>query len=102
MLIILTTVIFGLQYDLIDSKRFQKQRHWALAAFMIMVVNFAFAFSIPFVALETGVHCPALKFTALDCIGFGLSDAVWAFIYFSLLSGIQELLWLAKNKKPAA
>jgi hypothetical protein len=102
MMIILTVLLFGLQYDLIDSRRFQKQRHWALAAVLVIIVNFFIAFTIPFVALQTGVYCPRLKLSVLDCIGFGLSNAVWSFILFSLLSGVQEILWLNKNRKPAS
>jgi hypothetical protein len=91
-MVVITTLLFALQYDLISGKRFKRQRHWALTAFVIIVVNFAVAFTVPFVALETGVHCMHLKLAVLDCIGFGLSNAVWAFIFFSLLSLGQEAL----------
>jgi hypothetical protein len=99
MLITLTILIFALQYDLISSKRFQKRGHWALAAFVIMATNFAIAFTIPFVAQQTGVHCASLKFSALDCVGFGLSNAVWSFIFFCVLSGIQEVVWMNAKRK---
>ncbi len=97
MMITLTILIFALQYDLISAIRFKKRQHWALAALTAIVVNFAIAFTLPFVAQQTGVHCPLLKFSALDCVGFGLSNAVWAFIFFSLLSGIQEMVGRVKK-----
>ena len=101
MLIILTVLIFALQYDLISSTRFRKQGHWALAASVVIVVNFAIAFTIPFVAVETGVYCPRLKLAVLDCIGFGLSNGVWSFILFCLLSSLQEGIIIMGKGKPA-
>ena len=85
-MVVTTALLFGLQYDLISGKRFKKNRHWELAALMIVIVNFSVAFTVPFIALETGRHCLRLKLATLDCIGFGLSNAVWAFILFTLLS----------------
>jgi hypothetical protein len=90
-MLVITLLLFGLQYDLVSSQRFPKTQHWELAAFVVFVVNFAFAFTVPFVAHETKFYCPNLHITTLDCMGFGLSNAVWAVVLFSLLSVIQRL-----------
>jgi len=90
-MIIITLLIFALQYDLISSSRFSKGEHWELAALVVIIINFATAFSVPFVAILREMHCPMLKLTVSDCIFFGLSNAAWAFILFSLLSIITRI-----------
>ena len=96
-MVIATTLLFGLQYDLIDSRRFKKQKHWILAAFVVVVVNFAPAFAVPFVAIETGNYCLHLKITAIDCIGFGISNSLWSLILFSVLSLAQTSMSALKR-----
>lgn len=90
-MIILTTLIFGLQYDLISSSRFKKGEHWELAAVLVVLSNFSIAFVVPGVAVRWERYCPQLQLSFSDCFFFGLSVAVWAFILFSLLSGLQIL-----------
>ncbi len=91
LMIIVTGVIFALQYDLISGTRFKKREHWELAALVVFISNFMIAFTIPVVAIMQGMHCPLLKLSFADCILFGLSDAVWSLILFSLLSIFQEV-----------
>lgn len=90
-MLVVTFLLFGLQYDLISGTRFPKAEHWGLAAFAVFIINFAFAFAVPFVAHETGFYCPYLHLTVLDCIGFGLSNATWGVVLFSLLSFAQRV-----------
>jgi hypothetical protein len=91
LMIIVTVLIFALQYDLISGTRFKKREHWELAALVVVILNFLIAFSIPFVAIMKNTHCPSLKLTVSDCVFFGLSNAVWALILFSLLSLIKRM-----------
>jgi len=91
-MIVVTGLIFGLQYDLIDSKRFRSREHWELAALIVVICNFLIAFSIPFVAILKKMHCAQLDISVSDCIFFGLSVAVWSFVLFSILSGIQHII----------
>lgn len=91
-MIILTVLIFVLQNDLISSTRFKTAQHWELAALVVIIVNFLIAFAVPFVAILKHIHCPLLKLTVSDSIFFGLSNAVWAFILFSLLSIIARIV----------
>ncbi len=86
LMVTLTLLLFGLQYDLISGSRFAKSEHWELAAFVVFIVNFVVAFAVPFVAHETRFYCPSLHITVMDCMGFGLSNAAWALLFFSLLS----------------
>jgi hypothetical protein len=81
-----TILLFALQYDLVNSKRFKKRQHWGLTALIVFIVNFAVAFAVPFVALQTGMHCMRLKLATFDCLTFGLSNAVWSIVLLSLLS----------------
>jgi hypothetical protein len=91
MMIVLTVLIFALQYDLISSDRFKSQEHWELSASVVITVNFVVAFTIPAVAIFRQMHCPALQITLSDCVFFGISNAVWSFILFCLLSGLERL-----------
>jgi len=91
LMILFTLLLFGLQYDLISGSRFPKNQHWGLAAFVVFIVNFIAAFSVPFIAHETKYYCPYLYITTLDCIGFGLSNGTWGLVFFSLLSLLQKL-----------
>jgi len=86
MMIILTGLIFALQYDLISGTRFKKREHWELAALVVFICNFVIAFIVPFVAEETKYHCSQLKLSVLDCVFFGLSNAVWGLILFIILT----------------
>jgi len=98
-MIIVTTVIFALQYDLINSKRFPGPRHWGLAAFMIVIINFLVAFAVPFISIETKSYCLHFKLSVADCIGFAISNAVWSFLLFVILSAIQEIRTLIVNRR---
>lgn len=85
-MIILTAFIYALQYHIIDSSRCNKKQHWWLFALLIFALNFLIAFSIPFNTVQAGDFCNELNLSVSDCIGFGLSNAIWSFIFFVLLT----------------
>ena len=91
-MIIVTGLIFALQYDLISSARFPKREHWELAAMVVFITNFLIAFSVPYVAILIRSYCILLKLTVLDCIMFGLSNAIWALIFFAILNTVWRIL----------
>ena len=93
-MIIITTCIFALQYDIIDASRFTSRKHWGLAAFTLVAFNFVIAAAAPFIALQTASYCLRLTFSVADCFGFGLSNAIWGFVLFAMLSGIQMIAGL--------
>lgn len=83
------TILFYLvQYHIIDSSRFNKKFHWWLVALMIFALNFVIAFSIPFNSLQTENYCSQLFFSEADCLGFGLSNAIWSFFLFVIITSI--------------
>jgi hypothetical protein len=88
-MIVLTGLIFALQYDLINPDRFKKPGHWSLAMLMAVIVNFILAFTVPFVAMKTGLYCLRLQISVADCMGFGLSNAFWSFVVFGLFSAFR-------------
>ncbi len=90
-MIMLTGLLFALQYDLISGIRFKNREHWELAVMVVAICNFLIAFTIPFVAINKGMQCPQLKITFPDCIFFGLCNAVWGVIVFLILSGLYKL-----------
>lgn len=85
-MIILTGFIYALQYHIIDNSRLNKKMHWWLFALLIVVLNFLIAFTIPFNTLQASDYCNQLNLSVSDCIGFGLSNAVWSLILFVIIS----------------
>ena len=84
----ITIFFYALQYHIIDSTRFNKKYHWWLIALIIVVLNFVIAFSIPFNSLQTGNYCSDLYFNILDCIGFGITNAIWSLVLFIIITTI--------------
>jgi len=85
-MIVLTILFYVLQYYGINSPRFNKRVHWWLIALAIFLFNFLIAFTWSFNDLQSGDYCSELKFSVADCVGFGISNAIWSFILFLLLT----------------
>lgn len=85
-MIILTALLYALQYHIYDSTRFNKKQHWWIMVLVIVILNFLIAFTIPFNTVQAGDFCNQLNLSISDCIGFGISNAVWSFIFFVLLT----------------
>jgi len=85
-MIVSTLLLFALQFDLVSGIRFKKIEHWELAGLIVAIVNFAIAFGVPFIAIQNGRYCMRLKLATMDCLTFGFSNALWALVFFSLLS----------------
>lgn len=85
-MIVLTVLFYILQYYVINSPGFNKRFHWWIIAMLIVVLNFLIAFALPFNDLQAGDYCTQLKFSTSDCILFGISNAIWSFILFLLLT----------------
>ena len=96
-MIITTIIIYALQYHIIDSPRLNKRRHWWLVALIIIAINFITAFAIPYNSLQTGDLCQDLHFSVADCLGFGLSNALWSLILFVIITTIPWIRQLGVN-----
>lgn len=87
-MLVLTVLVFALQYYIVDSSKFNKARHWWFFALALVVLNFFIAFGIPYNSLQAGDYCNQLNLTVSDCIGFGFSNALWSLIFFGIISSI--------------
>jgi hypothetical protein len=96
-MIILTGFIYALQYHIVDSSRWNKIKHWWIFALLIVALNFLIAFAIPFNTLQAGDFCSQLNLTVSDCIGFGISNALWSFILFIIISTIPLIRRFSTN-----
>lgn len=96
-LIIVTSLLYALQYHIYDSTRFNKKHHWWIMALIIVALNFLVAFTISFNTINAGDFCNQLNLSVSDCIGFGLSNAIWSFIFFLIISTIPMLRRLSTN-----
>lgn len=87
-MIILTAFFYALQYHIIDKSRWNKKLHWWLFALVIVVLNFLIAFTMSYNAIEPETFCNTLVLSVSDCIGFGLSNAIWSLILFVIITTI--------------
>lgn len=86
---VITVVLFyALQYHIIDSSKFKSKIHWWLIALLICIISFLVAFSLPFNDIQSGDYCNQLNISTIDCVGFGISNAVWSILFFALISTI--------------
>lgn len=96
-MIITTSFIYSLQYHIIDNSRWNKKHHWWIFAIVIVGLNFLIAFTIPLNTINAGDFCNQLNLSFSDCIGFGLSNSVWSFIFFIILSTNPLIRRFSKN-----
>ncbi len=85
---LLTIFLYALLYHIIDSPRFMRKYHWWIFALIIVSLNFLIAFLIPFNSLQAGDYCNQLNLSVSDCIGFGLSNAIWSLLLYGFVSSI--------------
>jgi len=83
---LITGLVYALQYHAYDRSHFNKKHHWWLVALVVVLLNFLIAFAIPYNALQAGNYCAGLDWSVPDCAGFGLSNALWSFILFVLIT----------------
>ena len=96
-MILSTAVFYILQYHIIDSSRWKNKAHWWLFALIIVLVNFLVAVLIPYNSTQAGDYCNQLNISVSDCIGFGLSNAVWSFILFAVITTIPVFRRFSNN-----
>jgi hypothetical protein len=87
-MILITSFVYALQYHIIDSSKWNKKQHWWLFALLIVVINFLIAFTIPFNIVNARDYCEELNLSFSDCIGFGISNAIWSFIFFLVITTV--------------
>jgi hypothetical protein len=87
-MIVSTVVIYILLYHIINSPGWNKRTHWWLFAGILVLLNFLVAFILPFNDFQAADYCSQLRISAIDCVFFGVSNAIWSFILFSLLTSI--------------
>jgi hypothetical protein len=85
-MIILTIFFYILQYHIINSPRFNKKTHWWIIALAVAGLNFLIAFTVTFNDLQATDFCTQLRISVTDCIGFGISSAIWSFVLYLLLT----------------
>lgn len=98
-MIAITVFSYALQYHIVDDSRFNKKQHWWIMALIIVVLNFLFAFLVPFNTVQSGDFCNELNLTVADCIGFGFSNAVWSFILFIIITSFKYPRYLGTNTR---
>lgn len=84
----ITSLIYALQYHVIDSSRWNKKKHWWIFSILVVGINFLIAFSITNNIIQTADFDPNDNLSISDCIGFGFSNALWALIFFLIISTI--------------
>ncbi len=96
-MIVSTILVYILLYHIINSPRWNKRVHWWLFAGILVLLNFLIAFILPFNDLQTTDYCTQLRISALDCVFFGVSNAIWSFILFVFLTSLPIRKWAGHN-----
>lgn len=86
LMLIITSLVYAIQYHVLDSSRWNKKHHWWIFASTIVALNFILPFTITYNTISVGDFCNELNLSVSDCIGFGLSNAIWSLIFFIILS----------------
>ena len=85
-MVIITILGYVMQYHIVDSPRYKSKGHWWLFALLIVLLNFFIAFFTSFNEIESNEYCSELVISRLDCLGFGVSNGIWCFLFFILLT----------------
>lgn len=97
----ITVLVYAFQYHIVDSARFMRRRHWWLMALLIAVLDLLIGFTIPFNILQSNNYCStgdnALHFSSMDCFGFGLTNAIWGFVVFVLITSVPWVRRFSRN-----
>lgn len=83
-----TALLYALQYHIIDSSRYKSKGHWWIFAIVLCTLNLLIGFLITNNALQAGDVCNRLNITVSDCLGFGISNAIWSLLLFVLVTSI--------------
>jgi hypothetical protein len=85
-----SALAYTIQYHIIDRSDYNKKHHWWMTALLLVILNFLIPFSITFNTVSAGpdFYCKELDLQISDCIGFGLSNAIWSLILFMFISSI--------------
>jgi hypothetical protein len=88
LMLLVVGLAYVFQYHVYDRSHFNKKQHWWLMALIVVILNFLIAFTFPYNSLQAGDHCMDLHWSIPDCAGFGLSNALWSFIFFAVITSL--------------
>lgn len=91
--------LYFLQYHILDKFKFDRFYHWWFFAVILVVLNFMVAFTIPYNAIHSNNFCSSLILNNTDCFGFGFSNAIWSFIFYTLITTFKYPKHLANNSR---
>ena len=81
-------IIVNYYYGLFNRRPFNRWWWWLINVLAGAVILYVIAFIYPDNDLATGNYCPTLKMKTADCMGFGLTAAIWSAVFAVLLSVI--------------
>jgi len=96
-MVILTLLSYAVQYHIIDSSKFSKKQHWWIVTLVVLLLNYLIGFTIPYNSIQSGEFCEELALNISDCIGFGLSNAIWSFILFTTITSLPFIRRFSTN-----
>jgi len=96
-MIALTLIFYALMYHIIDSVHYNTKKSWWLTALAVFVINFLVAFTIVYNSVHSGQVCKSLHITSGDVMGFGLANAIVAFLLFMLVTSVPWIRGLGSN-----
>jgi len=95
----LTLLTYAILYHFIDHPRYNGKRHWWITTLFLCMVNFLFAFGVAFNSVHSGHICKQLHITTGDVLGFGLANAILAFLFFVIMTSVPWIRRQSTNCK---
>ena len=95
----MTALAYLVQYHVIDSSRYNSKRSWWMTVSILFALNFMLAFAIALNAIHSPEICKQLHITGGDLAGFGLANALWAFLLYVLLTSLPWIRRASTNCK---
>jgi hypothetical protein len=84
----LSLIFMLLFYYVFSRPALARVIYWILFMLVNGVINYLIAFGYSYSDLATGTYCGELSFGVVDCLGFGLMNAIWSAVAFFLFSMI--------------
>lgn len=79
-------LLLNYYYGYFNRRPYNRWGWWLLNVLAGCVILFVIAWIYPYNDLSTGSYCNSLHMSASDCVGFGLTAAIYSFVFCVLFS----------------
>lgn len=95
-MLFITILVYSFQYHIYDNSGFNKKHHLWIMLVVNFLINFLIAMLLSMNSMKEG-FCQELSISIADCIGFGISNALWSLILHVLITSLKVFRRLSTN-----